>query len=424
MNHTFALVDATSFYVSCHRLFEPELDGQPVIVLSNNDSAVVALSKEVKQLGVTRGTPLFQIRDLVSEARIQLRSSMYETYGDISRRLMNTLASFAPEVEPYSVDEAFLRLSDLAPGDRLVAAQRMRAMVNAWVGLPITVGLGGTKTLAKLANRIAKDTPEGIFDLAVGGREREEILAMVAVQDLWGIGPQSARKLHQAGIHSALQLIQAPDAWIRRVFRINGLRLVWELRGRVVFPMQLAPAPPQSIMRAQSFGRPITSKSELFEAVATYLIRAAEYMRVQRLAASDLSVFVSTNRFRATTLQYASTSLARLPRPTSFTGELLHAASDAFERVYRQGYEYHKAGVRLAGLVSESPLQLSLFGTVEEVERQRRLMASIDALNRRYGQDTVSFASVGFMHSWQRRAGYRTPRFSTRWNEILVVYTD
>jgi DNA polymerase V len=327
----FALIDCNNFYVSCERLFQPMLHGKPVVVLSNNDGCVIARSDEAKALGIPMGLPAFKLTDLVQEHTIEVYSSNYTLYGDLSARVMTTLTQWTPEVEVYSIDEAFLQFATL-PLDALTAyGQTMRATIHQWTGIPVSIGIGPTKTLAKLANRLAKRSSEAQGVVALNSPfEIEATLAQTPIEDIWGIGPGYTRRLHAHEIRTALQLRNMTDRWVRQELGIVGLRLVWELRGILCLPLALCPPPKQSLMVSRSFGRPITTLTEMREAVATYMTRAAEKLRRSHMAAGVLTVFLMTSRFTEEP-QYANSVTMPLPVATQDTAELIQYAFQGIE---------------------------------------------------------------------------------------------
>src|SRR5215475_13662811 len=345
MTALFALIDCNNFYVSCERLFQPTLLGKPVVVLSNNDCCVIARSDEAKAHGIPMGLPAFKLADLAKQHSIEVYSSNYTLYGDLSARVMTTLTQWTPDVEVYSIDEAFLQFS-LVPPDALTAyGQAIRATIYQWTGIPVSIGIGPTKTLAKLANRLAKRAGEAQGVVALTSPSQiEATLAQTPIEDIWGIGRGYTRRLHAHEIRTALQLCHVSDRWVRQELGIVGLRLVWELRGISCLPLELCPPPKQSLMVSRSFGRPITTLVEMREAVATYITRAAEKLRRYHVAAGVLTVFLMTNRF-ADEPQYSNSVTMSLPVATQDTAELIKYALRGVEQISREGYRYQKAGV-------------------------------------------------------------------------------
>ncbi len=421
MHSLFFLVDCNNFYVSCERVFRPGLWTRPVVVLSNNDGNVVALSNEVKELGLPFGAPFFRVKELIRGNQVAVFSSNYTLYGDMSRRVMDCLGRFAPEMEVYSIDEAFLSPGCMR-GDPVEYGRMIRDAVKQWTGIPVSIGIAPTKTLAKLASRIGKRDPDcrgvcGLVDRAcVDG-----ILGTTDVGDVWGVGGQYRQLLYRNGIRTARQLRDAPDKWIRRNMTIMGLRTVWELRGVPCIPFDELPAPKKGVVSSRSFGRPVESLEELREAVAAYVSRAAEKLRVQKSVAGSVTVFLSTNRFKENDPQYSSGISCRLPVPSSYTPRLIQVAGRLLERIYRQGYRYKKAGVMLYEIMQEGDAQLDLFSRFHDTRRTRRLMRAVDGVNRDLGRHTLHFAAEGIVRPWQMRREFLSARYTTHWDEIPVV---
>jgi DNA polymerase V len=416
----FALVDCNNFYASCERVFNPKLNGQPIVVLSNNDGCVVARSNEAKALGIGMGVPEFQIRPLLRAHRVQVFSSNYTLYGDMSQRVMETLEQFSPDVEVYSIDEAFLSLVGFEPRGLLEHGRLIRRTVPQWTGIPVSVGIAETKTLAKIANRIAKRTPDtgGVFDLLTCS-DREALLGRVAVEDVWGIGPNHARLLKQHGITTARQLAGTDDQWIRKRMGIVGLRLVMELRGVSCLDLEQCPSPKQSLTCSRAFGKLINTLAEMQEAVSVYTSRVAEKLRCERLAATVLTVCLTTNEFKEGP-QYSNALTLRLPVVTDSTSELIGCALQGIRAIYRDGYLYKKAGVMLTGLVPVSQTQADLFDSRDRM-KSKRLMSALDSINDRWGASTLHYASSGITKAWKTQFHRRSPAYTTDWDALPVV---
>ncbi len=416
----FALVDCDNFYASCERVFNPQLAGKPVLVLGNNDGVVVARSNEAKALGIPMGVPAFKYRDLIRRHNIQTFSSNYALYGDMSQRVMETLQQFSPEVEVYSIDEAFLSLAGVDARTRTEYGRTIRATVKQWTGIPVSVGIAETKTLAKIAGHLAKRSPDaaGVLDLTAWP-DRDDLLTTVPVEDVWGIGPNYARRLTQHGITTARALRDAGDPWIRQQMGVVGLRTVHELRGISCLPLEQCPPPKQGITCSRAFGQPITTLTEMREAVAAYTARAAEKLRGEQLAASALTVFLTTNSFKDEP-QYSNATTLRLPVATDATPELLRVALRGIEAIYREDFPYKKAGVMLLGLVPVGQVQTNLYDHANR-ERSTRLMRAVDSVNAREGADTVRFAASGLTQRWRTKFGKRSPAFTTNWQELPLV---
>ena len=421
MPPVFALVDCNNFYASCERLFNPKLASQPIVVLSNNDGCVVARSNEAKALGIAMGVPEFQIRPLLREHRVQVFSSNYALYGDLSQRVMETLEQFSPDLQVYSIDEAFLSVSGFTSRNLTEYGRIVRTTVKRWTGIPVSVGIAETKTLAKIANRVAKRTADtdGVFDLLTCS-DRDTLLGTVAVAEVWGIGPSYARLLTQHGITTALQLRQADEHWIRRHMGIVGGRLVAELRGHSCFALEECPPPKQGITCSRSFGRSVCTLAEMEEAVSSYVSRAAKKLRGEGLAATVLTIFIMTNAFTDEP-QYRNSVTCELPVGTDTTSELIRAALKGLRSIYRDGYRYKKAGVMCTALVPAGQVQPDLFDR-QDRPKSKRLMAALDAINDRWGAGTLDYASSGLTKAWQTQCHRRSPAYTTDWDALPVAH--
>lgn len=423
----FSLVDANNFYVSCERSFAPKLEDKPVVVLSNNDGCVIARSNEAKKLGIPMGAPLFQVAGLVRQHHIEVYSSNYSLYADMSNRVMNVLAQFTPELEIYSIDEAFLSLAGMAPdGEFTPYTRRIRDTVHRYTGIPTSIGIAHTKTLAKVAGERAKKDPslDGVFDLtAYREPHLDQLLSEFEVEDIWGIGHRRGRLLRQHGIENAFHLKHADDHWLLKHLTITGLRTAWELRGISCLPLELAPPPKKAICCAKSFGRPVTELNELKEALAAYTSRVAEKLRAQSSQAAVLQVFLRTNHFNPAEPVYSNSATARLPLATSYTPALISQAHACLEKIYRPGYRYRKVGLLVTGLTPAHQTQLNLFQPhpEETATRQQNLMQALDTINRRYGRNTLRLASVGISQDWKMRQANVSPHFTTQWQDLPLA---
>jgi DNA polymerase V len=411
-----ALVDANNFYASCEAEFQPKLSGLAVVVLSNNDGCVIARSPQAKTAGIKMGEPIFKIRQLIQQQNIQVFSSNYPLYGDMSQRVMVCLGEFTPEIEIYSIDEAFLDLSGFSWKNLAEYGQQIRSCVRRWTGITVSIGIGPTKTLAKIANRVAKKSGCGVCDLAQ--TDADKILASTDVADVWGIGRRYAKSLRTHGIETALQLREADPTWAKKCYSVVMQRTILELRGYSCIPVELAPPSRQSITVSRSFSRPVTELQELKEAIATHLSRAAEKLRLYRLTANVLQVFALTSRFRDN--YYSNGVTISLPIATQDTAELLFYALHGTETIFRPGLLFKKAGVLLLELQPETVVQGHLFEQ-RDTERSKLLMKTLDNLNRQFGARTVQYASAGLKKGWSTKQEKRSPRWTTRWNELLVV---
>jgi DNA polymerase V len=420
MKKVFALVDCNNFYASCERLFRPELKGKPVVVLSNNDGCVIARSNEAKALGITMGAPYFQNKTRMQQHNVYVFSSNYALYGDLSHRVMDLLQQMEPEVEIYSIDEAFIGLPISRTRQLTEYGHRLRKRIGQCVGIPVSIGIGPTKTLAKIANRIAKKKPshDGVFDMTEHN-DPDRLLAAVAVEDVWGIGRQYAKKLNRRGIVNGLQLKNADSAWIRKHLTVSGLRTVMELQGVSCLPLADIPANRKSLVSSRSFGRPVTLRTELREAVASYVSAAAARLRTQGLVAGFLHVFLATNRFKEDLPQYSSILMTGLSLPTDCTSTLIRSACQVLERIYRPGYQYQKAGVMLTGLMPRNQCQPNLF--LPPADDRVALMAAVDRINTRWGRNTLQFGAAGLIKPWTMRQYRKSPAYTTNWGELPVA---
>jgi len=415
----FALADGNNFYVSCERVFDPSLEGKAVVVLSNNDGVIIARSNEAKAMGIAMGTPAFQVKKLIEEGRLIAFSSNYALYGDMSNRMMHIFGTFTPAVEIYSIDEAFLDFSGFPPTDFKQKGRDIRNRVRRHIGIPVSIGFGPSKTLAKIANRIAKKhMPEGVAVIDTPAKIRRA-LEMTAIDDVWGIGRRYAAMLRRQGINTAADFVRLPDAWIRRHMTVQGLRTKHELLGQALIPLEENPPERKQIRTARTFTADTNDPDFIDEAIAHFTATAAAKLRAQNSLAAYISVFLRTNRFKPPYRSAVFT--AHLPYPTDSTIELVHYARLALRRIFRQDLRYKKAGVLLSGLQPATHRQLNLFRSADP-EKHRRLMHVMDRINALNGRDTLRLAAQGTRRAWQLRQMRRSPRYTTRWNEIITVY--
>lgn len=419
----FALVDVNNMYVSCERVFDPRLVDKPVVVLSNNDGCAVARSNEVKALGVKMGTPWFEMKDLVKEHGIIGLSSNYTLYGDMSNRLVSILRLYSPHIEVYSIDESFLGLDGLGAlwPSFTEYGQEIRSTVMQWTGLPVCVGIGPSKTLAKLANHIAKKVPlfAGVCDLTTMSAARMEwLFTRINVEEVWGVGRRISAHLAQLGITTVQQLKFASPSMIRAKFGVVLERTCLELNGVSCLDLEeVAPARKQ-IVSSKSFGQPVFAFDDLAEALASYATRACEKLRTQRSVCGALHVFIQTNPFRTKDRQYSNGVTVALPEPTNDTRTVCGLATRALKTIYEPGYRYKKCGIMLMDLTSQGHLQGQLFSCGREPEQSAAVMSAVDAINERFGRDTVQLAAAGTARNWAMRAGNRTPRYTTSWSDL------
>lgn len=413
----FALVDCNNFYVSCERVFDPHLVNRPVVVLSNNDGCVVARSKEAKDLCIPMGAPAFKYKTLFETQKVEVFSSNYTLYGDMSARIMTLLREFAPQMQVYSIDEAFLWLDS-----HLIEEQckTIRQKILQCTGLPVSIGVSTTKTLAKVAGRIAKQSVSGV---AVLLEEKEIFHALdhLSVGDIWGIGRAKETLLNGKGIFTAKDFIALPDKLIRSWMTVVGLRTAEELRGRSVLSLQEEPIPQKSIISSRSFGRPVTSLLEIAESLSGHVASAAETLREGGLAASALQVFLQTNPFNEAGY-YANQAGVALFEPSSYTPHLITAAKKALSGIFIEGLIYKKVGVVFNGLVPSKTYQRDLFAPRRSCLKEETLMKAMDRLNVRMGYRAVKFAAEGIDPSWQMNRKLSSPRYTSSWSELLNIH--
>ena len=420
MTTVFALIDCNNFYASCERLFRPELEGKPVVVLSNNDGCIIARSNEAKTLGIPMGAPYFKNKSLIEKNGVEVFSSNYALYGDLSQRVMAILQQEEPEVEIYSIDEAFIRLPQMRETNLTVLARSLRTKVKKCVGIPVSIGIGPTKTLAKVANRIAKKKPglNGVFDLT-SHTDMDSLLGRVEVGDIWGIGRRNTEKLHRQGIATALDLKNSNDEWIRKHLSVVGLRTVMELRGTPCIPLDHEPVPRKSVVCSRSFRKPVFSLADLGEAISSYVSVAAEKLRNEELTAGNLHVFVRTNRHRKNLPQYSANLMIPLQQPTSSTPLLIKAALQGLKKIHKKDFAYQKAGVMLTELTSSGMIQQDLF--LPQTKDNGAVMSALDAINSRWGRNTLQYASSGITKPWRMAQDRKSPAYTTSWHELPKV---
>lgn len=417
----FALADCNNFYASCETVFRPELAERPVIVLSNNDGCVIARNALAKKLGIKMAVPVYTLKELIQQHHVVVCSSNFALYADMSNRVMDVLARFTPALEMYSIDESFLDVSPIALAEQYNHAARVRSTVRRWTGIPVSIGVGATKTLAKIANHGAKQLPGGILVLDQEPTI-DALLGALVVEEIWGIGHRRGAWLRQHGIRTALEFKQADTAWLRRHLSVTVARTSLELRGVSCLPLSAMRAKKRQICVSRSFGKEVESFQDMKEAVAHYAARACEKLRANGSLARTLTVFVTTNGFRKNTPQYRKSATIKLPRATAYTPEVIAQAHALLARIWRPGYAYHKAGVLLDDLTTDTYEQLELFASPPPASvDQQRLMATMDAINGRFGRDTVRVAASGLERPWKTSQANVSPRYTTRWEELLQV---
>ena len=413
-----ALVDCNNFYASCERLFRPELERKPIVVLSNNDGCVISRSSEAKALGVPMAVAAYQWAEFFEKNQVHVFSSNYALYGDISQRVMNVLSTYVPETEVYSIDEAFLNLDGIQDSKKL--AEELVAKIRKWVGMPVSIGIGSTKTLAKVANRIAKNFPElNQVHLIDSEAKRLKALKWLPVEDVWGVGRRNAKKMNYLGIDSAFDLTQKSASLIRSHFSVVGLRTKKELENERCFEFENQPSSKKSIATTRSFAEMQHERIYIEEAVVHYAGLCAYKLRKQKLCATTLMVFLTTNRFRETQ-QYKGSYALTFSTPTNNTSEITKAVKKIMDLIFKKGYSYKRAGVVVSGLIPEDQVQLSIF---DQFDRPKyfRLYKALDQINESYGRETVTLASSTGKRKWKLKQEKKSPCYTTHWADLLQI---
>jgi DNA polymerase V len=417
----YALVDCNNFYVSCERVFQPQYNGKPVVVLSNNDGCAIARSEEAKALGIEMAVPIHYTKELIDRHNVKLFSSNYTLYGDMSRRVYEVLSEFSPLIEHYSIDESFLYLGDMPFHSLNRVAVTLKRKVGQWTGIPVSVGIAGTKTLAKLANRYAKKRFRDVGVYSLDTREKvEEVLRWCEIGEVWGIGHQYAQKLRSMGVTTAYDFTLLPEEWIRKNMTVVGQRMFRELRGVPSIRFEEVAPPKKGICTSRSFGSLLTDKEEIKRAVANHAARCAEKLRRQASCASVLQVFLQTNQFRKEDRQYHKQITMQLPVATNSTNLLICYAMQAIDMLYKRGYNFHKTGMFVTGIVPQTQVQGAFYG-VENKAKNTRVMKALDGINGALGRDTVRFAAQGYSQKWNLRSQHLSPCYTTRLEHIIRI---
>ncbi len=398
-----ALVDCNSFYVSCERLFNPRIRKKPVVVLSNNDGCIISRSNEAKSLGIKMGEPYFKARDIILKNKVEVFSSNYSLYGDLSRRVMRTLKRFNSDIEVYSIDEAFMDLSNYTDTEVESVGREIRQTVLKWTGIPTSIGIAKTKTLSKVANHIAKKKQSGVTSL-IGIENLDPILEKVEINDVWGVGRQLTKFYQKNGIYNAKQLKNKSNTWIKKSSNVLSSRTAMELRGVPCIDIETTQTKRKSCVVSRSFGKRIETFQELKEAVANYCLNASEKIRSESLVAKAITVFVRTSPFQRNFGYYSNSKTVDFPIATNNSIETVKTAVASLESIFKNGYRYQKAGVMLTGL-SNADGKKNLFSS-EKDEKINSLMRSMDNTNYRYGRATLSLASAGVHKKWNMRRQY------------------
>ena len=419
MSKSFALVDCNNFYVSCERVFDPSLINKPVVVLSNNDGCIISRSNEAKLLNIPMGAPLHLYKNIINSNKVKVYSSNYPLYGDMSNRVMTSLMELNSELEIYSIDEAFLKINEQDHSNIEHDILRMRKNILTWTGIPVSIGLGPTKTLAKIANSIAKKNQSGVFNLDTEDKQIR-ILKNINVEEIWGISRRWGSKLRMIGIGTALELRNVSANRIRQYLGVVVQRIVYELRGISCLDLDKI-LPKKNIMCSRSFGNPLNSKATIKDFITEYSIRAAEKARQQNSRAQGIYIFLRTNRFKKEK-QYNSGIMFGLNFPCCDTSVIIKLALKAIDQIYQPGYSYHKAGIMMLDLIPSDIHQKDLFQNTNYSLSDER-MKVIDFLNKKFGSGIIAHGKVRSKdkNKWKSRSFYLSPRYTTQWDELPHV---
>ena len=427
MKNVFALIDCNNFYASCERVFNPLLENKPVIVLSNNDGCCVARSNEAKKLGIKMGEPFFKIKDLIEKNKVNVFSSNYELYGDISNRVVNTLFTFSPDVEVYSIDEAFVNLKNLAVNDYRNTGKQIREKVLSWTGIPVSVGISPTKTLSKVANEFVKKNKSlnGVLSLIDYSEEEiDNLLRELDVSDVWGIGRQYSKKLREDGINTAYDFKYSNPKYIQKIMTIGGIKTQQELKGISCIPIEYEIPDKKGICTSRSFGKNVTTFNELKEAISTYTTTASEKLRSQSSRCFRITVFIRTNPFRISDRQYSNSCSYNFQEATQYTPDLIKAGISLLNKIYKPGYYYQKAGILLTEIIPQGKEQESLFN-LDNLQyknpKKDLVIQKVDEINSLFGNNTLIFGSSGIKKEWKIKSEKRSDRYTTCFNEILTI---
>ncbi len=419
---SIALIDVNNFYASCERVFNPKLEGKAVVVLSNNDGCVIARNAATKALGITMGAPWFKLKGLAKQHNIIALSSNYALYADMSNRVMSILSQYSPNQEVYSIDESFLDLTGINK-NLIDYSQDMRGRIRLWTGLPVCVGIGASKTLAKLANHIAKKRPEyhGVCNLnQLEPLQLDKLLSEISIGEVWGIGRKLVPRLNEYGVKTVLDLKACNPEYMRQQFSVVMDKTIRELNGKTCIELEEVAPAKQQILSSRSFGKPVGDLQSLSESVSLYVSRASEKLRNQKSFAGAISVHITTSPFSDEPM-YSNTKTISLPSPTDDTMQLVSVALWILKGIYKSGYKYQKAGIMLSNLVTTGGQQADLFGFKPSVSKTDKLMSVMDTINKKMGKQHLRIASQGYKQPWAMKQEMKSQSFTTKWDEILVV---
>ena len=416
----FALVDCNNFYASCERVFRPDLKEKPIVVLSNNDGCIIARSNEAKSLGIPMGAPVFEYETLIEKNKVNVFSANFALYGDMSQRVMGVLGEYTPELEIYSIDEAFMKLQGFEKFNLQTYAEEIQLNVSKWTGIPISIGIAPTKALSKVANRVAKKFPKETKSVHIIDTEEKRIKALkwLKVEDVWGIGRQHSKRLNALNINTAYDFTQMTDSWVRKHLSVVGLRLKHDLEGIPTLDFEEV-LPKKNIATTRSFEKLYSEFDEIRERITTFAVSCSEKLRRQKSACNSLMVFLHTNGYRQDLPQYSRNIIVKLPFPTNSSIELAKFATEALAKIFKKGYSYKKAGVIVMEFSQEDNVQLNIFENSNL--KHIPLMKSIDRINAMYGMQKVRLASQDIKKVWKMKQLRLSPRYTTNINEIIII---
>ncbi len=418
-----ALVDCNSFYVSCERLFNPSINKKPVIVLSSNDGCVISRSTEAKNLGIKMGEPYFKVKKIVKENDVRIFSTNFALYGDISRRVMKTLKQFSPQMEIYSIDEAFLDLSSIKNENLLEHSYKIRKTILKWTGIPTSIGIGTTKTLSKAANYIAKKEKSGVIDL-VNSKQIDKFLSKIEINDVWGVGRQLTKFYIKNGINTAYDLKNIHNGWIKKNTNVFGSRTAMELKGFPCISLEPHEEKRKNCCVSRSFGEKVTKLEDLNEAVTSHCLNAAEKIRLDKQTTKKITIFIRTSPFQIKKNYYANSKNIDLPIGTNDSIALIKHALIALKSIYKKGYRYQKVGIILSGLKNSYTYKKNLFSTINNDEKRVKLMQAIDRTNSKYGRNVLSIALAGSKKKWNVKKQHSSKIDTSCFNLLPAVKTS
>ncbi len=414
-----ALIDCNSFYVSCEKLFNPSIIKKPVVVLSNNDGCVISRSSEAKILGIKMGEPYFKIKKIVKKNNVKVFSSNYSLYRDISKRIMKTLKQFSPQIEIYSIDEAFLNLSSIKDENLLEYGNKIKNIILKWTGIPTSIGIATTKTLSKIANYTAKKEKSGVISL-INSEKIDKILSEVKINDVWGVGRQLTKFYIKNGINTAYQLKNISNSWIKKNTNVFGSRTAMELKGISCISLEIHQEKRKNCCVSRSFGTKVIKPEELEESITIHCLNAAEKIRIDNQIAKKITVFIRTSPFQKNKNYYANTKDIDLPIETNDSIELVKQSLNALKYIYKKGYRYQKTGIILSGLKDVNIYKKNLLSTICSEEKRKKLMKAIDRTNIKYGRHTLSIAQAGLKKRWNIKRQHSS-KIDTACFELLPV---